>query len=219
MRGGGRGEGSKIEYLESVAIRSDPYLDTLTALEVALENLGQVEQNVARWKWVVISMHTALQAVCVCALTRTDGAGAFRKDSEKKISEAYYGSETADHDLAGKLIVEAQVAPLGELLRRLYPDFEFNKGNDWRRGRNDRERSVRLFARLRNGFQHSAPGSHSIEPSGLPDHIEVICDLIRDIVTDKHQERHNRFRDTNLLDLIENLKARASDLNKFHARS
>ena len=113
-------------------------------------------QNLYRWKWVAIALHSALYGFCICAIEGTD----YDRVMTKK----------------GRLI------SAGEALRRCQltewmNQFIFSKPlpalNE------SQKHSVRKLSQvLRNTFEHFWPSLWSVELSGMPVIVSDICDII-----------------------------------------
>ncbi len=149
-------------------IRFDTYQDVEASLELvvfALQNLGRSK---AHYKSAVLNAHLALQGMCVCALTATDGGGALANKSEKAL-RTYHDQCSLDIEAFSRdwlfpknTYPTLQLAALGELLKRLprelYSDSERGAKSQ------DPRRSLDRLSSLRNSFSHFTDLSWSISP-------------------------------------------------------
>ena len=79
-------------------IDTDLTLDILSSLEQCAFSLTQALQSDRHWKWVILSLHSALQGAMVCHLTGRRGTGALTEkwtafpcnvfDSQKKLASS-----------------------------------------------------------------------------------------------------------------------------------
>ena len=59
--------------------------DMLNALEHAVEVTSTLDVTPLNWKWLLISIHNALQGALVCTLSGSDGTGALGDKSAKAV--------------------------------------------------------------------------------------------------------------------------------------
>ena len=146
-------------------LRFDEREDAINALEHAAETALTLEENPLNWKWVIISLHNALQGALVCTLSGTTGVGALTDRSMKKMLEWFEVSRNN----ANAQVPKARLADLMTLYGRAkLPDLmkEFGGGPlQTTKGQDD---DVRLLNSLRRNFAHFRPGGWSIETAGLP---------------------------------------------------
>ena len=65
-------------------VRTDERQDVLASLEHCALSLSQARQSDRAWKWVVLSLHSALQGAMVCHLSGTNQLGALTKECAAK---------------------------------------------------------------------------------------------------------------------------------------
>lgn len=75
--------------LPTYALEYDEKLDAISSLEILTEMLPRVISIPHYWKWVVLSLHSALQGFMVLALQRTDALGALTEETKRAWLEAY----------------------------------------------------------------------------------------------------------------------------------
>ena len=66
-------------------IHFDECQDVLVSLEQCVTSLAQIRRTRCAWKWVVISLHSALQGAMVCHLSGTAQLGALAGKSSKEM--------------------------------------------------------------------------------------------------------------------------------------
>jgi hypothetical protein len=110
-------------------LSTNEFDDLLANLQALVALIGATSKSPVLWKWVIIAVHTSLQSLAVCKLTRTDGFGAMRDDIEKKVADFYSEKKNTFHN--GKelsvLAAKQNIAPFPVLMRRLGYDIPKNK--------------------------------------------------------------------------------------------
>ena len=165
--------------------RTDECFDVLSSLEQCSFGLKQVYQldYLRAWKWVVISLHSALQGALVCHLSGTETVGALSKDSAKKRMK--WNRDLGDKD-------PGFVAPANELFDRMIDPSkrcEQTHASEIPATNEQKESFVRLHD-LRNEFSHFKTKSWSIEVTWMEDILEPILDLLCLIAADGWSFRH-----------------------------
>ena len=70
-------------------VRTDECQDVLVSLEHCALSLRQARQSDRAWKWVILSLHSALQGAMVCHLSGTAQLGALTKKRAEEWLEWY----------------------------------------------------------------------------------------------------------------------------------
>ena len=70
-------------------LRTDECQDVLSSLEQCVLSLAQARRSERAWKWVILSLHSALQGAMVCHLSGPDQLGALTKKNVAKLLEWY----------------------------------------------------------------------------------------------------------------------------------
>jgi hypothetical protein len=126
-------------------IRTDKRFEALKALEMVMESLRSAVVDPYRWKWAILAMQNAIQALIVATISGTAGLGALRPDIVKKWLEAYESG-------TGDFPEEMKIDWFPELYNRMKKEFSYAPDptvND----------SVKMVNMLRNKFVHFAPHS------------------------------------------------------------
>jgi hypothetical protein len=138
-------------------LRTDEKKEAFEAMKLARQLLDNVDANPYYWKWVIVAIHSAMQATMVLALT---GSSQLRVLSEKSAKEV---GERQD--------AVRRLADFMELYKRVkHQDtmnlFVHSKPLEASR---EMDSSVSyLHSNLRNKFEHFLPGGWSIEIDDLP---------------------------------------------------
>lgn len=176
-------------------IHIDERLDVLASLEMCAISLTHTRQTERAWKWVVLSLHSALQGAMVCHLSGTAQLGALTKQSasnwlawynNKRPSETEAMQENIDEfgvplthaEDNGVPAPDAYVASADVLFERLYCEskrVEVSFGEVISVTEQQKKSFDRLH-RLRNNFTHFSPKGWSIELDYIK---ETICDVLQ----------------------------------------
>jgi len=135
-------------------IRTDERFEALKSLEMVVESLRSVVVDPYRWKWAILAMQNAVQALIVVTISGTAGLGALRPDIEKKWLEAYESG-------TGDFPEEMKIDCFPELYDRMKKKFSYTPDPTV-------DDSVKKVNLLRNKFVHFPPHSWSIGTGGLP---------------------------------------------------
>ena len=199
-------------------IQTDECLDVLASLEHCALSLRQTQQSDRAWKWVVLSLHSALQGAMVCHLSGTAEEGALKKTSAKEWCEWHekdrrgeipYIQEGIDEfgtpimRIARKEDNPPQdiVASASELFSRLSCSskrIESSCGAIIKITERQNTAFTRLH-NLRNKFTHFSPKGWSIELVYIEETIEDILDIVCLILDDSWPFRHIPERDMDVL--------------------
>lgn len=141
-------------------IRFDEQTNALDYLEKCFSFLKTVEQEPQNWKWVIITLHSALYGFAVSACKGMN--------SDSVITRTKSGHERLiDFDEAFKRCQD----PTWMLVNINYEEFKFSP---------NQLKSIRkLHKALRNNFEHFIPKSWSIELHYLPDMVYDCFEVIR----------------------------------------
>ena len=173
----------------------DERLDVLASLELCAVSLTHTRQTERAWKWVVLSLHSALQGAMVCHLSGTAQLGALTKQNASKWLDWYNSrrhSETEsmqeNYDESGVPITHAEdngepapvefVASADVLFERLYckskrVEDSFGKVISVNE---QQKKSFDRLHRLRHKFTHFSPKGWSIELNYIK---EISCDVLQ----------------------------------------
>jgi hypothetical protein len=153
---------------KSIYIHTDERIEALKALEMVVESLRGASVDPYRWKWAIVAMQNAIQALIVTTISGTAGIGALRPEIAKKFLEAYESG-------TGNLSEEMKIDWFPGLYERMKKEFLYAPGLSI-------DDSVNKVNKFRNVFVHFPQQSWSLEANGLPrifkDCLEVVNCLI-----------------------------------------
>ena len=165
-------------------VRADECQDVLGSLEQCAFSLAQAGRSERAWKWIVLSLHSALQGAMVCHLSGTERLGALQERDATKWREwnnksIHEGDEDADDPPPERL------ADANELFKRLHRSAA--RIEDGCGGiisiTEQQKASFKRLHELRNEFAHFSPKGWSIGLSGtkqaIYDVLNIMC-LIAD---------------------------------------
>ncbi len=173
-----RGTGRSDEGMNtSDYIRFDECQDVLSSLEQCAFSLAQVRQLSHAWKWVVISLHSALQGAMVCHLSGTAKTGALTKDSAKKRLE--WSRSFKDKD-------PGVVTGARELFNRVSDSSSRLEKTDGEEisVTDEHKKAFERLHNLRNEFSHFGTKLWSIEIAYIEEIIEPVLDILCLIAAD-----------------------------------
>lgn len=190
-------------------LRIDEREDVIASLEQCCFGLEMVSSRPAAWKWVILSLHNALQGAMVCHLSGTAQLGALasrasqawmewhERDRKGQIRRIHKGTDEfglpilafatkADHPPSDKL---ARTFELFERLSNVKVRTELGAGGILMISE-DEKRSFNLLNEVRNNFTHFTPSGWSLELAGLPRVCRDIISIIERISQDDWPFRH-----------------------------
>jgi hypothetical protein len=159
------------ESLPENWLRTNELEEFIGALEFAAEIIPSVANDPARWKWVIIALHNALQGVCVCALRGADTSGISVLDKDSGAAMWHWlnvDSREPEHPPPPK----EKLAKTLELYKRTKKDEYLDNPLPSNAARDE---DIRRLNSLRNEFIHFVPKGLSIELSGMPRIVRSVC--------------------------------------------
>jgi hypothetical protein len=173
-----------------VWLRTDEVKDVAASIRHCRASLGLAQTDLHAFKWILLSLHSALQGACVCHLTTTFApVGAATKQNTKewlKWSEERWGNPNIKAP-------ETKIANLPELLKRVRKANsagDRSNSNGISLSKSEYEWWNRIHCEIRNQFTHFAPQGWSIDVSGVPELIQLTVRVIRDIAAVGWAFRH-----------------------------
>lgn len=152
-------------------LRVDHWTDAVWSLEGARDFASHLPANDSYWKWLIVSVHSAVQGFMTLALEQGNGISVMNKAVAKKWLEAHetgatYPEARMDYfgELYDKVKSEAMLAYVGSRAFAATSDHDYSMGK---------------LNELRNQFIHFFPTSWSIERIGLP----TICIRCLEVVS------------------------------------
>lgn len=171
-------------------VRTSETEDVAGSLRHAIRAAQGVTDDPQEWKWVVISLHLALQGACVCHLTTTTvPVGAV---TQRNAAEWLEYLERSSSDTNAKPPT-TQLMGLPDLLKAVRkPHSAGDRSNDIGVMISDSELEwlVRFHREIRNQFAHFEPVGWSIEMSGIPEIAVLIARIIGEILDMSWGFRH-----------------------------
>jgi hypothetical protein len=143
-------------------LRTNEHEEAVRSLEWAELQARMISTDSYHWKWVLISMHNAVQGFMVLALWSGNGLLALRKDSAVKWLEAY---ETGGDGNCLKLKLDDFTNPYKKILDR--SSFSTVGSGPFRTDMSHGE-SMRQLNNFRDEFIHFTPKGWSLQLVGLP---------------------------------------------------
>ena len=186
-------------------VRTDECQDVLASLEQCVFSLAQARRSERAWKWVILSLHSALQGAMVCHLSGPEQLGALQERSaenwrqwnEKCIQD---GAEDSGNPRRKRLARE-RLADANELFRRLHCSAaRIEDGCGRIISITDQQRdSFELLHDLRNEFTHFSPKSWIIDLRSIKQAIEDVLNVLCLIADDGGPLRQMTDQDWNIL--------------------
>ena len=162
------------DTLAETAIVTDTFLETISALETAADELQSVRTDSYRWKWVILALHSALQGMMVLALEGGNVLNVLRPKDKKRFRDAYDSGKKIPGDLRidrflglyEKIKSDNAMLHYHELSKKFTPQ-------------GTQEQSIKDLNRIRNQFVHFIPGGLSLMLNGLPEMTIDCLDIAR----------------------------------------
>lgn len=159
-------------------LRVDEATDVLGSIRHSLRCADDLGSDQLTWKWLMLSLHAALQGACACHLTTTaQPVGCLTKQSTKQWLAYLNGNFEGNRP-------ETRMAALPELLRRVRKPNSAGDRSDRHRVRiTDAElQGLSHFHReIRNQFVHFVPLGWTIELSDMPSLVRIIARIVEDV--------------------------------------
>lgn len=220
-------------------VQTDERQDVLASIRHCAMCLADTERSEGAWKWVVLSLHSALQGAMVCHLSGTAQVGALTSACARQWSGWHERRRRGEieyiDDGAGELGLPVRwprsprdrpprdrVASAPELFKRLGSEsarIESGCGRIIEITAAQRKSFERLHD-LRNDFTHFSPRGWSIEFQLIEDIVPDILDVVAQIADDGWPFRHMSVEERALLrDSISDLRRRFCDLSASMSRT
>ena len=194
-------------------VDTDERLDVLASLEHCALSLNETKGSDRAWKWVVLSLHSALEGAMICHLSGTAQVGALTERSAAKWHDWHERDRRAEidrvEDGAGAVGVprrrtkhpsgnppQDRVADAKELFERLAsPSSRLESAGGPIGVTSKQRKSFRRLHDLRNDFTHFSPKGWSIEVEFIRDAMRDVLDVIAWIEQDDWPFRHMEGED------------------------
>jgi hypothetical protein len=190
-------------------ITTDEAADVAGSIRHALICLQLVRTDSGAWKWLILSLHSALQGSCVCHLTTTAHPVGALTDSSTKLWLNYLP------DTHGAEPPKTKIAEFPDLLKKIRSSGSGESAdNSDSINISDIELVdlVHLHRAVRNQFVHFEPMGWVLDLMGMQTIIPLVLRVITDILDAKWAFRHinteqeQSFRETLLAVLAESDK-------------
>lgn len=141
-------------------LRVDELSEGVFCLQVTQEMIGQVGEDPYYWEWVILALHSALQAFMVCALRSTN----YLRLLTKKNAEAWLNAYEK-----GLPLPKERLAPFMKLYGRVKCDdhMMMYSGSRALEATQEQDRSVERLHLFRNRFVHFLPMDWCLQLAGL----------------------------------------------------
>lgn len=180
-------------------LRTSPQSDVIYALDLIIDLSDKIEEKPAHWKWVIVSLHDAVEGMMVGALKGTSGVGAFiRRDRESWLN--FLSSN-------GKPPKGRKLETFMDLYERVKNDSDWNKNPIMTNQETDFY--IKLLNDLRNDLIHLKYDGWSIDMSGFHRLIHCSMSIIEKISISPHPGfLFSEKEDADLKNRIELIKKR-----------
>lgn len=163
-------------------IRTDGAEDVAGSIRHAILAAQFVAEDPQAWKWVCLSLHSALQGACVCHLTTTEeprGAVTKSNDAEWR---AYFEQSRSNPNAKPPKTHLIHLPGLLKAVRK--PQSAGDRSNAAGVAISDSELNwlLRFHESIRNQFTHFELMSWSIEVSGIPEIAKLVARIIEEIL-------------------------------------
>jgi hypothetical protein len=173
-------------------LHTDEKADLIASLAMLDVALGQIANDLATWKWVVIATHSALQSAIACHLGAIGNSLLVAKQED---AEAW-------------LKAHEDGTPYPEMMMDSFPNLYDKLKHQEIFGykfvpRGTQGRSIKKINEYRNEFIHFMPKGWSLEVSGLPAMCKDCLDVISELDEHTLRERwHNDSQESSFRTLL-----------------
>jgi hypothetical protein len=129
-----------------------------------------------RWKWLILSLHQAVQGTFVCALRGVDTAG-INVLTDKSADEMWQWLDVDSHKIPRPAAPLERLAPMLVLFKRV-KNAKHLQDPQRLRTTTQMNWDIKKLNSLRNEFSHFVPKSFSVEISGLSRIAKHCCYVI-----------------------------------------
>jgi hypothetical protein len=152
-------------------LRTNEHEEAVRAIEQTELQARLISNDPYNWKWVLISMHNAVQGFMVLALWNGNGLLSLRqKDAEKWMKAYKNGAPFPNDKLDNFLNLYKKVKNKDNFTTIDSGPFQAQSSHD---------KSMKLINEFRNKFTHFTTNGWSLELAGLPRLCVDVLDIIR----------------------------------------
>ena len=199
-------------------VRADECQDVLGSLEQCAFSLAQASRSDRAWKWVVLSLHSALQGAMVCHLSGTEQLGALQECNATEWHKWNKSIQEGNEAAAGAP-PRPRLANADELFKRLHGSAA--RIEDGCGGvisvTEQQKASFKRLHDLRNEFSHFSPKGWIIGLSGTMQAIDDVLNIMRLIADDDWPFRHMTEHGNILRSKIEEVRREADAIDRILA--
>ena len=152
-------------------LETDEVQDALASLELVAETLPRTMSTIHLWKWVVISLHNALQGFMVLALKGPDGLRPLTEKSSTEWMEAYTKGNVPYPEPRLDWFPNLYTKVKSDTMKIYGHSREFSPSGT-------QEQSVERLNELRRGFVHFTPKLLALDVSVFPRMVADIASVI-----------------------------------------
>ncbi len=155
------------------SVITDTFVETISALEATADELERARSDPYRWKWVTLTLHSAVQGMMVLALEDGNGLNVLRPADTKRWLKAYEDN-TLGREMAGKPFSMDTFLGLykkikdDKIMRLFINSQKFTP-------QGTQEQSIKCLNRFRNQYIHFPAHTYILRLEGLP---EMIIDCL-----------------------------------------
>ncbi len=143
-------------------LRTGTFVETISALEMATDELARTRTDSYRWKWVILALHSALQGMMVLALEGSNGLRVLKPKDAKRWLDAYESRAPLPADLEMDNFLNLYEKIKSDTILFYVTSKKFTPEGT-------QGKSIEDLNRLRNQFVHFTPCSLSLILNGLPE--------------------------------------------------
>jgi hypothetical protein len=184
-------------------IEVDEASDVLLSLRLLDLSMSKFNADPKWLKWVVISLHSAIQGAAICHLSGTMNTGALNEESAKNWIKYHNNRDNEKVGWPGVV-----VADFPELMGRVRSaKKKFDRNSPPISMTNDQNEKLKMLNSFRREFTHFSPKGWSIETSGTTSIVKTLLPIIREIEKEGWGFRHMKSDDK--IELLEILGRRS----------
>ncbi len=162
-------EGQLMRELEAGEWVSDPNsvitgsaVETVSALEAAADELERAQGDPYRWKWVILTLHSAVQGMMALALKGSNGLNVLKSDDAKRWLDAYENGTP--------LLADLEMDSFLNLYKKIKSDtVRFYIDSEKFTPQGTQGQSVKYLNQLRDQYVHFVPCAFLLRVDGLPE--------------------------------------------------
>lgn len=170
-------------------VSTDEFEEMVDAVEHSADLSTQLKKSPRRWKWLILSLHQAVQGAFVCALRGVDTAG-INVLNDKSAKEMWQWLDVDSHQIPRPAAPLEHLAPMLDLFKRV-KSTKYLQDAQRLRTTTQMNWDIKKLNSLRNEFSHFVPKSFSAEVSGLPRIPKHCCDVIEHLALTHSTFQHH----------------------------